>query len=425
MLSDTEGRSRGAGEGVTEMAMTRAGFWQGRRTRAALLVVVSAIAASLAVGACGHSIRAGGGLPASSSAGGKARAAAPSVRTTGGGQFSAIDASFASPTIGWLLGVPPCASRQHPCRTLLLRKTTDGGKTWVAAQPPPAPWSTWTDTPASAVRQILFTNSRDGWAWGPGLWSTRDAGATWRRVRVIGGPVQSLAVAGGRVLAATGRCGQADPWHCRFQVYTTRAGSGLWRPIPGARGGPTAPARLVVSGGTGYVVSTTGDLRSVLLSGPVNGSARWRPLGNRNPCPGAFSLALATAGRWLFLGCGFEPGAGNQVKTAYVSASDGRTWRRVASPPFGGYLDAASMTTGGTIMLSGGRMDVYISVNRGRSWYTSPSLNYAAGLAGAGDSLSADATSNTTGYAFQAGVFKHQIWITHDAGRHWTPVTVR
>jgi hypothetical protein len=42
-----------------------------------------------------------------------------------------------------------------------------------------------------------------------------------------------------------------------------------------------------------------------------------------------------------------------------------------------------------------------------------------------GFGLSAAATSDTTGYAFQADVFKHQIWITRDAGRRWRPVTVR
>jgi len=162
----------------------------------------------------------------------------------------------------------------------------------------------------------------------------------------------------------------------------------------------------------------------VLLTGPVHGPARWRPL--HSPCRSAWSMAVAAApGGWLFLGCGSEPGAGQQFKTAFVSGDHGRTWHRVASPPAGGYLGNASMTAGGTILLSGGRMDVYISRDRGRSWHTSPSLKYAAGLAGAGFSLSAQATSDTTGYAIQEGIYQHQVWITRDGGRRWTPVTVR
>jgi hypothetical protein len=45
----------------------------------------------------------------------------------------------------------------------------------------------------------------------------------------------------------------------------------------------------------------------------------------------------------------------------------------------GGYLDEP----GGTIFLSGARMDLYVSPDRGRSWRESPSLRPAAGLAAA------------------------------------------
>jgi hypothetical protein len=133
----------------------------------------------------------------------------------------------------------------------------------------------------------------------------------------------------------------------------------------------------------------------------------------------------AAAGGWLFVGCGSEPGAGQQHKTAYLSGDYGRTWRRVANPPSSGYIGSASMTRGGTIFLYGGRMDVYISRNRGRSWRISPSLNDAAGLAGAGFGLLAATTSNATGYATQWGVYRRQLWLTRDGGRRWTPVTVR
>ncbi len=405
------------------MEFTRARILKTGRPRAGSLAAIGAVTVSLAVAACGHQATAGAGHGASH-ASGRAGATTPAARAAGTSKFSAISMSFPSASVGWLLGVPPCAQQAHPCRTLLLRKTVDGGRSWLPAQAPPAPSATSSASPAAAVSQILFSDSRDGWAWGPGLWWTRDGGATWRRLRVSGGPVQSLAVAGRRVLAATGRCGQSDRWQCRFQVYTSEAGSGVWRPIPGARGGPAGPAGLVVSGPTGYVATTTGDLRLVILTGPIDGSARWRPLAG--PCPGAYSIALATApGGWLFLGCGSEPGAGQQLKSAYLSANGGRTWRKVASPPSGGYLSAASMTAGGTIMLSGGRMDVYISVNRGRSWYTSPSLDSAAGLAGAGWPLFATATSDTTGCVFQEGILRHQVWITSDGGQRWTPVTVR
>jgi len=69
-------------------------------------------------------------------------------------------------------------------------------------------------------------------------------------------------------------------------------------------------------------------------------------------------------------------------------------------------------------------MDVYISWDRGRSWHESPSLQSAAGLAGAGLPLVGLTVNDTRGIAFQEGAFRQQVWLSRDAGRHWTPVTV-
>ena len=67
------------------------------------------------------------------------------------------------------------------------------------------------------------------------------------------------------------------------------------------------------------------------------------------------------------------------------------------------------MSPGGTIFLSGGRMDVYVSRDRGRSWQASPSLENAAGLAGAGFPLVGLTITDTAGFAFQAGVDQQQV----------------
>ena len=90
----------------------------------------------------------------------------------------------------------------------------------------------------------------------------------------------------------------------------------------------------------------------------------------------------------------------------------------------GGYLGGSTMSAGGTIFLSGARMDVYISRDRGRSWHESPSLRNAAGLADAGFFLVAATVTDKAGVAFEKGVGKPQVWLTVDGGRRWTPVTV-
>ena len=363
-----------------------------------------------------------------------------------GDALTVLSASFVSASAGWLLATP-CADQVATCRTVVMRETADGGRTWFAVPAPDAPPADMFQgsPPANAVGSIVFTGGGEGWAFGPALWQIRDGGATWQKMSVPGGPVQDLAVAGDRVLAVTGRCGEGR-WACSFRVYWAAAGSDDWRAVPGAVGTGVSSARLVVSAGVGYISGDAGRVSGgvgymsgdvgyvfatraglgppLLLAGPVNGSAGWRPV--PVPCRGAWSGALAVApGDWLFLGCGLEPGAGNQFKAAWVSGDGGQSWRQVASPPFGGYLDGASMSPGGTIFLSGSRMDLYISRDRGRSWDESPSLDNAAGLADAGLSLAGSTITSTRGFAVQEGVGQQQIWLTSDGGRQWTAVTVR
>jgi hypothetical protein len=346
-----------------------------------------------------------------------------------GGALSVLSASFVSPSAGWLLATP-CPS----CRTVVMRKTTDGGRTWTAVPAPDAPPADQSTPPATAVGTILFTSAGTGWAFGPALWQTGDGGGTWRKMSVPG-PVRDLAAAGNRVLAVTNRCGAstgASTGACRFQVYSAALGSDDWRAVPGAAGsddqqavpGAVGPgsARLVVSDGVGYVFAVAaGQGRPVLLAGPVNGSARWRPV--PDPCVAASSGALAAApGGWLFLGCGGEPGVGEQVKAAWLSGNGGHSWHQVARPPSGGYLGGASMSSGGTIFLFGARMNLYVSPDRGRGWL-SPTLPNAAG--GAGFPLTGLVITGTRGFAFEAGLDQQQVWLTSDGGRHWTAVTVR
>lgn len=349
---------------------------------------------------------------------------------TGNGQpalaaapLTVLSVSFVSPSAGWLLATP-CVG-QSACRTVVLRETVDGGRTWSAVPAPAATPATSTDTQQSgSVGTILFTSSSSGWAFGPALWQTADGGATWQRLSVPGGQVRGLAVGNGRVLALTERC-EPNAALCSVQVYSAKTRTGDWRAIPGASGKGLQYAALAVSGGNGYLTGMpSGQGRPVLLAGPVDGTAAWRPL--PFPCSDRWSAALAAAlGGGLFLGCAGEPGAGNQLKAAYFSADGGHTWSQVTAPPLAGYLESASMNSAGTIFLSGDRMGIYVSWDRGRSWHESPSLASAVNLAGAGFPLTGSILTSTFGYAFQQGVDHQQVWLTRNGGRTWTSSTIR
>ena len=339
--------------------------------------------------------------------------------------LSPISASFISGSTGWLLAVPPCAA--NGCRSLRMRKTTDGGRRWFAVPAPPARASSWPSVifgesppvgPPGSVNSVIFADAADGWAYGPGLWATHDGGVRWHRVHTHGRSVTSMATGNGRVIAVFARCPAGQS--CPAQVYSSPASSDGWRAVAGTAG---ADASVVMSGQTGYATASHESTRQVLLAGPANGARPWqaRPLPCRPPERGSGVLPLATAGTILALGCGGEPGVGNQIKRLYLSDDGGRTWRRLARLPFPGYLGTVSLGSARTIVASGGRSDVYISWDGGQTWHTSPSLRRAE----RGDGLAAALITGNDGFVLQASIYDKHIWLTRDDGHHWTPVTVR
>jgi hypothetical protein len=344
-------------------------------------------------------------------------------------RLEVLSATFVSARTGWALGAQPCQGAG--CPRLELRMTTDRGRHWFAVPTPPAGVAAVGGrSAADAVSTVRFADTKDGWAFGPGLWATHDGGHTWHRIGTHGLAVRDLAAGDGRVIAALGRCPAAAADCRRFQVFSSPVTADRWRPVPGTAGTGVIGG-ITVAAGTGYLAAVTqprgaGRPAMTLLAGPADSAVAWRRLAA--PCPAAFRVfatLAATPRRALAVGCGSEPGAGSQRKRVYYSPTGGRSWRRLADPPAGGYLGRVSITAAGTIVLSGGRSDVYLSWDGGRTWHTSPSLDQAAGLAGAGFSLDAAMTTSTQGFAIQEGrIYRRQMWFTSDAGHTWTPVTL-
>jgi hypothetical protein len=409
------------------------------------LLPAIAVAASLSVGGCAS----GTGTP-SRPVGRSATSEAHAVEAaagTKGGTVIPLSVSFISRSVAWMLALPPCARRG--CRTLLLRRTADGGNTWASEPAPPARLSFFpsvvfgnlTDESASGVNTVLFANASDGWIYGPGLLATRDGGRTWHKIRTHGLLVTRMGTGDGHIFAVFQdvRCDTAKDV-CPSHLYAARVGSDSFRQIRGTVDANGITSSIVVSGRTAYVGAFYGlryshgvgtPLPGKLLMGPANASKPWHALkmpGPRGRRCDEFGMFLAAAGGRLALGCAGQPGGlppgPMQHKWIYLSHTQGRAWRQVTSPPaIPGYMNGLSITADGLIVESGSRADVHLSWDGGRTWHTSPSLNNAYTQPGDAG-LAATMVTNKFGFAIEGSLYFPQIYFTHDGGHVWTSATV-
>src|ERR1700726_645022 len=105
-----------------------------RRNHVGFLIITALLTAATACSA-GDASRATAGK-AASRIGAATVAGAPAKPAK---RIDVLSASFASGSTGWLLAESPCAPQVNPWRTaVLMRDTTDGGRTWFAAPAPPA-----------------------------------------------------------------------------------------------------------------------------------------------------------------------------------------------------------------------------------------------------------------------------------------------
>lgn len=231
------------------------------------------------------------------------------------------------------------------------------------------------------------------------LYETRDGGLTWRHVPGLR-HVGIVAAANGQVYAtADGPNGRA--------VYGAAAANGRFTRI-----GPSVGDDLVVHAGAVYDYDGVPKLRG---SGPPlvvirDGTATASSL----PC-GRFTYADALAagsGGSLFVACGSEPGAGNQLKRAYLSPDGGWSWRRIGDPPLGGYVGAAALGRAG-LFYAGERSSLERTGDDGRTWTVA-----VTGSGSAGGLQSLAIRDGEHGYAVDGGP-PSALYLTGDGGASW------
>ena len=166
----------------------------------------------------------------------------------------------------WLLGQAPCtfAGETPPCGEIL--RTTDGGRSFFGLEAPRATISSDGTSPASGYSQIRFAGTKNGFAYGPGLYATHDGGRSWHAVGVSGA-VRDLEISSGEayaiVTAGTTNAGQLmhspvgdDDW--KAVTAAGQVSSGLWvlgREVivqSGNGGGPGTDLLVSQDGGGGF-----------------------------------------------------------------------------------------------------------------------------------------------------------------------------
>lgn len=335
------------------------------------------------------------------------------------GQIGPEGASFISASEGWLLGVTLKDCWGSDRSRIVVRKTTDGGREWSPVPAPPAPWSGGASVAPDSVDAIYFADARDGWAFGPGLWSTHDGGATWQRVGTGGRSVESLAATDGHAVAAFLTCGTQcgrGVWPS-FAIETAPVGSDGWRPVPGTAG--RGMPRVMTAGGTAYALDA-GSLQgpAQLLTGPADGAAGWRR--QVTPCANiGANTGMAVTASSIVLGCAML-GAHPASTHLYRSDDSGAHWREFS---YLGLYDGASVVdvSPDGVLLVGGNIDgLRLSYDGGRSWQSPANVNASPQIQVSGV-IGAAMTSDSDGYVI---ALYGPVWVTSDRGRTWAPVTV-
>jgi len=366
--------------------------------------------------------------------------------------FSPASVTFVSLQEGWALGTAPCATA--PCTSIV--RTIDGGATWSGI---PAPKAALTAGPGAGpgmalqaggvgtplgVGSLRFADPLDGWAFGPGLWSTHDGGATWHLLRLPGTTDASVVVA----LEAPAGTGVVHAvvldGHGTFRMETSAVTSDTWEPaavaIPGGAG-PAPTAQLVVSGRSGWVIvvnrTVVGGAR--LVDGRW---ATWKPPCSEGGGP-AHLAASSPVGMAAVCDVGIATGTGASPQSRAVFSTDGGATFAVAPSPVGAGPHGAdstvsgpssigpassigsassiasagpSMVVIGTAMGSSGVLDA--TFDGGHTWavvYRGASVSWEdVGFTSPSQGVAVNGVTGDGGGA---------LLMTRDGGRTWHPVT--
>ncbi len=331
--------------------------------------------------------------------------------------------SFVDASNGWLLG-DACTQDDTKClnRVIVLRHSTDGGRTWA---PLPAPHAFSPDSaehPLERVSSILFSSATDGWLYGPNTFYTHDGGQTWLKA-----PQAILALAFQdnllwAIIAAD------DSW----QVATSSDNGGAWVSAstqPAWAGG--TPQLAALNAKQAWVMANT-DFDWYLWH-TADGGQSWKEMPETSqPFRAVRLLEVDQEGRlWLF--SADQPAGGSQSKSLYTSTDAGASWQLVAVPPYdsrtpcslpwSGELPAAARsaaTNGSEWFLVLSRYTLVGSANAGCNW--SEAVPFAQANIGDATIIGVTFADSRHGWAAAS---PNRLFITNDGGITWEMIAIQ
>jgi photosystem II stability/assembly factor-like uncharacterized protein len=246
--------------------------------------------------------------------------------------FGVAGVSFISTTQGWALGTTGCAG----CAGVAV--TDDGGQTWVDLPSPPTTFW-WSSHMASAVTNLTFANSSDGYLYAPGLLATTNGGRTWVAQQLAN--VNTVTVAGDYAYALTGYDRVAPA-----RLYRAKLGTNDWIAVSlpvkvtAEQSFQTAAAGadlVLLEVGAAEGLMTVGQTGQIWVSSDQGTSWQPRPV----PCTvtdgGATVLSVATEhpAAWLVDCYNGEQSSQEQdtMQHIYGTADAAQTWVRLGNPP--------------------------------------------------------------------------------------------
>ncbi|HUY58428.1 MAG TPA: hypothetical protein VMV16_01845 [Solirubrobacteraceae bacterium] len=290
----------------------------------------------------------------------------------------------------WLLGTAPCGG--HTCTVIV--RTEDGGSTFTRI---PAP-------PTGGVGNLRFANARDGYAFGPQLWTTHNGGRTWTEPHIR---ANELAAADGYVYALSSTGAPVE------SLMRSPVRRNAWTVAPGLSG--REPRWLVGQGVGGLwvqgntVIIQAGN-RMLISNDQGRHFSHARGVVNAGDC--GYDAVADPFAIWALCSTGMAP------DDILLSTNSGDTFTAAAQVPDGPVDSFAAASS--TVAVASGQGPLFRTTDGGASWsqVAVPSAGWT--YLGFTDATHGVALGNFGGGGHQHG----RLYYTTDGGASYHEVPI-